>query len=90
GWKWGKEYAHVSSDNSQTNEVQSLIENINNRAPELRGLLGTPSIGTGLSIDQHNFGKTIGMFGHETGTAEQAHQQLARARGVTDYHVWVD
>ncbi|WP_369675500.1 hypothetical protein, partial [Enterococcus faecium] len=52
GWKWGKEYAHVSSDNSQTNEVQSLIENINNRAPELRGLLGTPSIGTGLSIDQ--------------------------------------
>ncbi|WP_202967142.1 plasmid replication protein, CyRepA1 family [Candidatus Williamhamiltonella defendens] len=90
GWSWGKEYAHISSDNSQTPQVQNLIEHINERAPELLGLLGTPSIGTGLSIDTHHFGKTIGLFGHETGTAEQAHQQLSRARGVMDYHVWVD
>lgn len=80
----------ISSDNSDDPEILKFVENINEQAPDIQTILGTPSIGTGLSIDKHNFGKTYGFFSHRAGTAEQAHQHLARARGVTEYHVYLD
>ncbi|MGI0120263.1 plasmid replication protein, CyRepA1 family [Zooshikella sp. RANM57] len=90
GWSFNKQFIDISSKNSQDKDVLQLIQNINERAPELQAILGSPSIGTGVSIDKHNFTKTIGIFRGHIGTAEQAHQQLARARGVTEYHVFLD
>lgn len=88
-----KDMMLITSDNSASKEAQEFIESVNNREymSRFKLLMGSPSIGTGLDIQKgsHNFSKTFAYFTHQTGTAEQAHQQLARARGVTDYHICV-
>lgn len=80
----------ISADNSSDPEIVELIRNINEHAPNLKSILGSPSIGTGLSIDKHNFKRTYAAFTSTSGTVAQAHQQLARARNVTEFHVYVD
>lgn len=81
----------VHSGNSGTQEIQNFIVDINNQVKHLHVLLASPSMGTGVSIDNgHPFKAVFAEFSHRTGTAEQAHQQMARTRGVTEYHVFVD
>lgn len=87
-----KDMMIITSDNSQSAEVKEFISQV--KDPEymsrFKVLIGSPSIGTGLDIPEgHPFKKTFAYFSHQSGTTEQAHQQLARARGVTDYHVHV-
>jgi phage/plasmid primase-like uncharacterized protein len=81
----------IHSGNSGTAEIQQFIVDINNQVNRLHVLLASPSMGTGVSIDEgHPFKAVFAEFSHRTGTAEQAHQQMARTRAVTEYHVFVD
>lgn len=88
---WNGEWFSVCSDNSTDDQTGEIVRDINNRVGQWATLLASPSWGTGISIDVgHPFQATWGRFNSSTGTVEQAHQQLARARGITEYHVYVD
>ncbi|EPC4028140.1 plasmid replication protein, CyRepA1 family [Aeromonas salmonicida] len=88
---WNGEWFSVCSDNSTDDQTGEIVRDIDNRVGEWNALLASPSWGTGISINEgHPFQATWGRFGSNTGTVEQAHQQLARARGITEYHVYVD
>lgn len=88
---WNGEWFSVCSDNSTDDQTGEIVREINKRVGEWSTLLASPSWGTGISIDVgHPFQATWGRFNSSTGTVEQAHQQLARARGITEYHVYVD
>ncbi len=88
---WNGDWFSVCSDNSTDDQTGEIVRDIDNRVGEWNALLASPSWGTGISINEgHPFQATWGRFGSNTGTVEQAHQQLARARGITEYHVYVD
>ena len=88
---WNGEWFSVCSDNSTDDQTGEIVRKIDKMVGEWSALLASPSWGTGISINKgHPFQATWGRFGSNTGTAEQAHQQLARARGITEYHVYVD
>ncbi|GAA0428223.1 hypothetical protein GCM10009412_00700 [Aeromonas salmonicida subsp. achromogenes] len=88
---WDGKWFSVCSDNSTDDQTGEIVRDIDNRVGEWSALLASPSWGTGISINEgHPFQATWGRFGSNTGTVEQAHQQLARARGITEYHVYVD
>ena len=80
----------LHKDTAKDPEVIRKVANLSEVAPDLKGILLSPSGGTGLNCDTHKFSKTVGIFGTKTGTAEQAHQQLARFRQVDEYHVHLD
>lgn len=85
----------VCADNSGDAETASIVKNINTRIHDWQTVLASPSWGTGISIRRdeefdHGLAATFGLFSSYSGTSEQAHQQLARARGVTEYHVHID
>lgn len=81
----------IHSKNSSSDEIRNFIVNVNEEVKDLFVLLASPSMGTGVSIDEgHPFKAVYAEFSHRTGTAEQAHQQMARTRCVTEYNVWVD
>ena len=91
----------VHGDNSSDEQQLDFINNCN-EPTDLCGAAQTlsqyydavvysPSIGTGLSVDQpHNVKQVFGAFRHSPISAESAHQMLARWRDVNDYHVWLD
>lgn len=88
---WNGKWFSVCSDNSTDDQTGEIVRDIDNQVGEWNALLASPSWGTGISINKgHPFQATWGRFGSNTGTVEQAHQQLARARGITEYHVYVD
>ena len=81
----------VHGENSGDELTQNFIKNINDDVKDLFVLMASPSLGTGVSINEgHPFVATYAEFTSRSGTAEQAHQQLARVRGVTEYNVWCD
>ena len=81
----------IHADNSSKEEIRNFIVNVNEEVKDLLVLMASPSMGTGVSIDEgHPFKAVYAEFSHRTGTAEQAHQQMARTRGITEYNVWVD
>lgn len=88
---WDGQWFSVCSENSTDDQTSEIVRDIDNRVGQWNVLLASPSWGTGISINEgHPFQATWGRFNSSTGTAEQAHQQLARARGITEYHVYVD
>ncbi len=81
----------VHGENSGDEVTQKFIKNINEDVKDLFVLMASPSLGTGVSINiGHPFVATYAEFTSRSGTAEQAHQQLARVRGITEYNVWCD
>jgi hypothetical protein len=90
----GKFFA-VCSENASEDETAAIVKSVNDRIHDWQTVLASPSWGTGISIRRddhydHGMQATFGLFTSRSGTAEQAHQQLARARGITEYHVYID
>lgn len=89
----------IHGDNSSDIDQIDFINNCNKikageqqtLSNQIKALVYSPSIGTGLSVDQpHPALRVYGIFNHSIGTAEQAHQMIARYRDVNEYHVWLD
>ncbi len=78
----------VHGENSQTSDIQALVNNINERLPHLRVLIYTSSMGTGVDI-QTPVHAVFGLFSPETITADEMHQMMARCRHAQAYHVCI-
>jgi len=83
----------ITSDNSQTPEMQALIGNIKHRALEFDVIFASPSIGTGIDItfpgDAQRIARVYGFFHDRVNTHFEIDQQLCRVRHPGEVHVWV-
>jgi hypothetical protein len=77
----------INSDNSGSNEIKVYLENINEASLSTRLLACTPSITSGISIENGHFDVAYGIFYHLP--VNQASQALARPRGCKLFKVWV-
>jgi hypothetical protein len=77
----------INSDNSGSNEIKAYLENINEASLSTRLLACTPSITSGISIENGHFDVAYGIFYHLP--VNQASQALARPRGCGLFKVWV-
>lgn len=81
--------AVVHGENSDTPEIQSLLENINERLPMLRVLIYTSAMGTGMDI-QSPVAAVFCLFHADTLPADELHQMLGRCRNTDEQHVWIE
>jgi len=83
----------VTSDNSQSAEVQEIIRNIKKRALEYDAIFTSPALGTGIDItfedDAQHIDAVFGFFRARINTHFDIDQQLARVRNPGRVCVWV-
>jgi hypothetical protein len=77
----------INSDNSGSDAIKTYLENINEASLSTRLLACTPSITSGISIENGHFDVAYGIFYHLP--VNQASQALARPRGCKLFKVWV-
>jgi hypothetical protein len=77
----------INSDNSGSDAIKAYLENINEASLSTRLLACTPSITSGISIENGHFDVAYGIFYHLP--VNQASQALARPRGCKLFKVWV-
>jgi hypothetical protein len=77
----------INSDNSGSDAIKAYLENINEASFSTRLLACTPSITSGISIENGHFDVAYGIFYHLP--VNQASQALARPRGCELFKVWV-
>lgn len=88
----GRRVITVTSNNSQTSEVQAFIKDLNSNLLGEDIFLSSPSMGTGHSIDATEAGakfeKTFGFFTKMAGNLpSDCLQHLSRVRECTDFHI---
>ena len=70
------------------NDVQEQLLDINNYVKTINTVVGSPSFGTGVSVDEgHGFEIGFGVLKGRTASVEQCLQQFARFRGLGEYHI---
>lgn len=78
----------VCQENSGEQTTQDFIASINERLAQIRVLVYTPSIGTGVDITAP-VKAVVGVFNNQPLDAEACHQMLGRARYTPEVHIWV-
>lgn len=89
----------INSDNTENEDIQNLIKDIDTHIDQLDYLVFSPSIGSGVSIETPNvravFGyftsQTIGVISKSSSTSQDAWQQIGRVRKLdVPTYVYVD
>lgn len=79
----------IHSDNSGSEENVAFIKDITNAVKDVDALLTSPSLGTGVDINEYHFDVVYGIFHAKSQTATECAQQLYRYRPHVPIHVWV-
>lgn len=79
----------IHSDNSGIEENVAFIKDITNAVKDVDALLTSPSLGTGVDINEYHFDVVYGIFHAKSQTATECAQQLYRYRPHVPIHVWV-
>ena len=83
----------ISSDNSQTPDIQAFITNITKRILDYDALIVSPSVGTGVDItfpdNQSLIDNVFGFFETGINTHFDIDQQIGRVRHPKKIRVWV-
>jgi predicted protein tyrosine phosphatase len=86
-------YLKITSDNSNTREIQDFILNVQKRVLDYQIVLTSPSLGTGVDITLPENGEQIdlvyGVFENLINTHFDIDQQLRRVRRPGQVRVWV-
>ncbi len=77
----------INADNSGSPKIEAYLENINLAPLSTRLLACTPSITSGISIENGHFNRTYGIFYHLP--VNQGSQGIARPRGCEVLNLWV-
>lgn len=88
----GRRVISITSYNSQSDEVQEFIKNLNDNLRDDDVLISSPSMGTGHSIDAIDgvarFNKTFGCFTKMAGNLPtDCLQHMSRVRECREFHV---
>ena len=79
----------IHSENSGSPENVAFIEDINQSVKGVDALLASPSLGTGVDINEFHFDVIFGVFEAGKLAATDCAQQLWRYRPNVPMHVWV-
>ena len=78
----------ITSENSETSEVEHFIDDIDKNVQNYRVILATPAIGTGVDI-QARFSHVFGIFEANVNTHYDFDQQLWRVRNPDQVSVYI-
>ncbi len=78
----------IHGENSHTEASQTLLENMQHRLTNLRVLIYTSAMGSGVDI-QTPVQAIFGLFNAHTLPADELHQMLGRCRKTQEYHVCI-
>lgn len=81
---------YISSDNAGDVENQAFFNNVNEVSKRYDYLVCTPSVSTGVSIDNGHFDFVGGVFNAQVNTANDCMQALGRIRNHKTLHVFCD
>lgn len=85
-----KKGLYISSDNAGDAENQAFFNNVNVVSKRYDYLVCTPSVSTGVSIDNGHFDFVGGVFNAQVNTANDCMQALGRVRNHKTLHVFCD
>lgn len=85
-----KKGLYISSDNAGDAENQAFFNNVNEVSKRYDYLVCTPSVSTGVSIDNGHFDFVGGVFNAQVNTANDCMQALGRIRNHKTLHVFCD
>ena len=80
----------VCSDTSDEEPVKAFFRNPNGESKKYDLIIASPSVSTGVSIDNGHFDVVCGEFSARVGTPNDALQALSRVRNCPELHVWVE
>ena len=85
-----KKGLYIASDNAGDQANQAFFKNVNKVSKEYDYLICTPSVSTGVSIDNGHFDFVGGIFLGSVNTANDCMQALGRVRNATVRHVYCE
>ncbi len=85
-----KKGLYISSDNAGDKENQAFFSDVNAVSKRYDYLICTPSVSTGVSIDNGHFDFVGGVFNAQVNTANDCMQALGRIRNHKTLHVFCD
>jgi len=81
---------YISSDNTGDTANIDFFKNVNKESKKYDYLICTPSVSTGVSIDNGHFNFVGGVFNAQINTANDCMQALGRVRNHNEWHVFCD
>lgn len=85
-----KKGLYISGDNAGDKEVKAFFNDVNEACLQYDYIICTPSVSTGVSIDNGCFDFVGGIFSAQINTANDCMQALGRVRGQTKVHVFCE
>lgn len=85
-----KKGLYIASDNAGDADNQAFFNDVNGESAKYDYLICTPSVSTGVSIDNGHFDFVGGVFQAHINTANDCMQALGRVRGKTTRHVFCE
>ena len=86
--EWASEIVEINSETSGREDVAFFIENINRESEKVRLISCSPSVVSGISIENGRFNQGVFAFMNGVLTISQASQAIARVRGASEINVW--
>jgi hypothetical protein len=86
---FGEVGLYIASDSTGEEKVQAFFDNVNGEAKKYKFIIASPSVTSGISIDEDIFGFVGGIFNAVTNTPADALQALGRVRKAQILHVYV-
>ena len=81
---------YIASDNAGDDANQAFFNDVNGESAKYDFIICTPSVSTGVSIDNNHFDFVGGVFQSSINTANDCMQALGRVRGKTVRHVYCE
>lgn len=78
----------IWGENSESPEMQDVIENINDRLQDIRVLIYSPSLGSGIDIQRRALA-VFGLFRNRPLSPADMLQMMGRVRRAGERHAWV-
>ena len=81
---------YIASDNAGDEANQAFFNDVNTESAKYDYIICTPSVSTGVSIDNNHFDFVGGVFQSSINTANDCMQALGRVRGKSVRHVYCE
>lgn len=84
----GKHGLYISADNSGDLKTLAFFEDVNSESKKYDFIVCSPSVSTGVSINNNHFSFVGGIFTHAVNTPMDCIQALGRVRNTINVHVY--
>lgn len=85
-----KKGLYISGDNTGDKETIAFFSDVNKASKKYDFVICTPSVSTGVSIDNNHFNFVAGFFNSTINTANDCAQALGRVRNINKTHVYCE